>query len=75
MQEGESGITWAHGSCEHVSRQRVVSTKEWRCFHTHTGLPGEEGQEEEEEEEGASALEGAAEEQTAIQTRPRGFGL
>ncbi|ELK26642.1 Zinc finger protein 618 [Myotis davidii] len=34
----------------------------------------EEEEEEEEEEEGASALEGAAEEQTAIQTRPHEFG-
>lgn len=73
MQEGEAGITWENGSCKDVSRQRAVSTKEWRCFHTYTGLPGEKGQQEgegkgEEEEEEASALEGAAEEQTAIQT-------
>lgn len=55
------------GSCKDVSRQRTVSTKGWRCCHVCGAAQGGGSS--------ATALEGAAKEQTAIQTRPRGSGL
>lgn len=71
VQEGES-VSWEPGSCKDVSRQRALGTRAQGAS-THTqGCRGRRGG-----EKGggglATALEGAAEEQTAIQTQPCGF--
>ena len=69
VQEGESATHWETGSCRDVSGHRALNTQARGVF-THIKLRREEGRGK---RSPAVALERAAEEQTAIQTQPRGF--
>lgn len=70
--EGESGISWETGSCKDVSKHRNLSTKGWSCLHT--GRAAQTGGAGKGAGGGTATVpQGATEEQTAIQTRPRGF--